>query len=165
LSFSLYLRLATPLIRSVRRLLGTDVRKPRVTFVLFAMGVACGSHSPQLTYDIPEYRGPEFERPPNGEPESVRYQVAYGAFFWNCVFVKSESLEARCPFTCSGTPGAAVGCADGATAAEQAIDTLAVQFDSGVLKSYLVGLANSSDAKERIRPYFGDNPRPDRMPK
>jgi hypothetical protein len=128
--------------------------------------VGCGSHSPRLKYEIPEYRGAEFERPPNGEPESVRYQVAYGAFFWNCVFVKSESLDARCPFTCSGTRGAAAGCADGGTTAEEAIDMLAVQFDADVVKSYLVELTTSfRQAREQIRPYFGDNPRSDRVPK
>jgi hypothetical protein len=157
--------LAPDTILYVRRLLGADVLRPNHLVVLLGLAVACGSAgSPQLAYEIPEYRGVELERSPNGEPESVRYRVAYAAFFWNCVLVKSEFLEAGCPFVCSGTTGATAGCADGGTAAERAIDRLAVQFDAGLLKSYLVGLTTSTAAKEHIRPYFGHKPRPDRVP-
>jgi hypothetical protein len=117
-----------------------------------------------LKFRPADYEGPELPHPPNGEPETVRYRVAYSAFWWNCVFVKSEALDARCPVTCSGTQGAAAGCAEGSTSAEDAMKRLRVHFDEGSVLNYLGTLTESPEAKAMIQPYFGGQPRVDRGP-
>ena len=124
-----------------------------------ASSVACASHPPKLSYAPPEYAGVEFERPPNGESEAKRYASAYAAFWWNCVAVKAESLDSGCPFVCSGTPGATAGCRDGATDAEEGVAELVGRLDATELQAYLRKLAVSPDARESMRPYFGNSHR------
>jgi len=74
---------------------------------------------------------------PTSEPEMARYKKSYEAFCWNCIMVKSGNLEARCPFTCSGTPGATNGCAEGATYAENKLLGLIKTHGAEKVKVYL----------------------------
>jgi hypothetical protein len=38
---------------------------------------------------------------PTGESERDRYKGGHKAFWWNCVMVKAQRLEAQCPLVCS----------------------------------------------------------------
>jgi len=97
--------------------------------------------------------------PPNGEPEPVRYRVAYEAFWWNCAIVKSRDLNARCPALCSGTTGAAPGCGQGATDAENDIDDLIRGYGESRTQQYLQRLVREAGAEAKIRAsYFTDGP-------
>ena len=100
--------------------------------------------------------------PPNGEPESVRYTVAYEAFWWNCVAVRAVDIDGRCPFGASGTPGAAAGAADGEMNADAQIDALLKKYSAQVVGTYLRSIAAQATAKEKMRPYF-DRPRPEHV--
>jgi hypothetical protein len=107
-----------------------------------------------------EYRQTVFD-PPNGEPEPVRYKKAYEAFWWNCVFVRANDPRDRCPFTCSGTPAAVGGCANGAGDADSAIDLAIKQHGADEVVPYLKSLTKSRGAKEKLKPYFPDGPTPE----
>lgn len=107
-----------------------------------------------------EYRKTPFSPPPNGEPEPVRYTVAYKAFWWNCVAVRAANLGGRCPFLASGTPGAAAGGWDGAMNADRQIDGLLKKHAPLEVQKYLGSIASTPAAKEKMRPYF-DKPRPE----
>ncbi|MFC1885113.1 hypothetical protein ACFL2O_10115 [Thermodesulfobacteriota bacterium] len=102
--------------------------------------------------------------PPNGEPESIRYTKTYEAFWWNCVMVKAEGLGRRCPFTCSGTPGATSGCPDGADDAEKQIMQLLKYHDAKEVMEYLKTLAKNSIGLSKIKPYFPDGPCAEKVP-
>jgi hypothetical protein len=140
------------------------MRLGELVAIWFVMAVGCASERPVLVYSPPEYRGPELAKSPTGEPESIRYERAYAAYWWNCVFVRAESIDARCPFMCSGTPGASAGCSDGGMAAANAIDELTERFDTETVQIYLQGLTESRGAKVMIQPYFGGKPRVERGP-
>ena len=87
-----------------------------------------------------EFKDPNLEfnlTPPNGDPEPVRYSKAHEAFWWNCVMVRAQDLNARCPIICSGTPAAAPGCGEGAIDADDQIEELLRQFPSSQVQSYL----------------------------
>ena len=101
---------------------------------------------------------PELTPAPNGQPESVRYRVAYEPFWWNCVIVKSGDLSAHCPTSCSGTPAATLGCADGANEADQAVSALRKRHGDVRTKEYLKTLTEKSNALEKIKPYFLNGP-------
>jgi hypothetical protein len=135
----------------------------RVLFaVLAGLVLGCTPAGPLLVCRVhvpKEYQVTPFDPPPNGEPEPVRYSVAYEAFWWNCVVVRSRELGARCPFLCNGTPGATAGCSDGATAADEEIDGLLKTYDEPRVRKYLKSLAASPEASEKMRHYFGEGPR------
>jgi hypothetical protein len=93
---------------------------------------------------------PESGPLPDEQPERVRYTVAYEAAWWNCVMLKADDLGARCPLMRSGTPGAALGCADGANAADQGVATLLEEHPPTEVKKYLKSLAAERVAKEKM---------------
>lgn len=110
-----------------------------LTFMLVVGGVlvvAGGCQKPHRRQDtwapqveVPKrFRGlgayAEQGKTPTGESEEARYRRAYKAFWWRCVELKAAKLDARCPWTCSGTPGATDGCSDGSDAAVDRIDRL-----------------------------------------
>ncbi len=101
--------------------------------------------------------------PPNGEPEPIRYQKSFEAFWWNCVMVKANNLDARCPFTCSGTPAAVAGCSDGESDAENKIADLLNKFSRSDVTQYLRSLASTEEAKKKIYPYFQETPQPEKV--
>ena len=101
-----------------------------------------------------EYRKTQFNLPPNGEPEPVRYTVAYEAFWWNCVAVRAADLRGRCPFLASGTPAASAGAMDGAANAEDQIRRLQRKYATSAVQQYLNTIASQPEAKEKMRPYF-----------
>ncbi|MGH9734764.1 MAG: hypothetical protein ACRD8A_09270 [Candidatus Acidiferrales bacterium] len=105
-----------------------------------------------------EYRKTPFNPPPNGEPEPVRYKVAYEAFWWNCVAVRAANLDARCPLTTNGTPAASAGGADGAANADCQIEGLLKKHAAIEVQTYLRSIAGTPEAMEKMRPYF-DKPR------
>ena len=107
-----------------------------------------------------EYRTTPFNPPPNGEPEPVRYTVAYEAFWWNCVAVRAINLQGRCPFLASGTPAASAGASDGFEDANSKIDDLLKKHSASAVRKYLRSIAFTSMAKEKMRRYF-DEPTPE----
>jgi hypothetical protein len=107
-----------------------------------------------------EYRKTPFNPPPNGEPEPVRYTVAYEAFWWNCVAVRAADLRGRCPFLASGTPAASAGAMDGAANAEDQIRRLQRKYAASAVQQYLNTIASQPEAKDKMRPYF-DKPTPE----
>jgi hypothetical protein len=92
--------------------------------------------------------------PPNGQPEPVRYALAYEAFWWNCVAVRAENLPARCPFMASGTPAASAGASNGASNAGSQIDRLLRTHVAAQVQRYLRSIASTPTTKEKLRPYF-----------
>jgi len=61
---------------------------------------------------------------PTSEPPASQYRLAYESFYWNCVALKTQDENARCPFACSGTPAASAGCSNGAMDSEKMINDL-----------------------------------------
>jgi hypothetical protein len=74
---------------------------------------------------------------PSGQPEAVRYENAYEAFWWHCIVTRSDNVKAECSWVCSGTPAATYGCAEGAQAAERQIDALLRRDPSDAVQTYL----------------------------
>ncbi len=107
-----------------------------------------------------EYRKTPFNPPPNGQPEPVRYTVAYEAFWWNCVAVRAADLRGRCPFLASGTPAASAGAMDGAANAEDQIRRLQRKYAAFAVQQYLNMTASQPEAKQKMHPYF-DKPTPE----
>ena len=139
--------------------------KIAAAFVLLfgAVSSADGGLKLQCRVVVPrEYRPTSFDPPPNGEPEPIRYTVAYEAFWWNCVSVRAADLRARCPFVSSGTPAAAEGAMEGATNAGHKIDQLLEKYPVGAVRRYLRSIASQPVAKEKMRPYFA-KPTPERL--
>jgi hypothetical protein len=129
--------------------------------VVFALVPACGKQRIDLApnMEIPrEYRETSLRPPPNGEPESTRYKVAYQAFWWNCVFIRADNFSARCPATCSGTPAATAGCVAGADDADDAICKSSNRYGEREVIRYLRSLARRPDSLEKLRAYLPDGP-------
>ena len=134
---------------------------------LFFAVVACSNSQPDLVYRavVPdEFKDPNLEinlNPPNGDPEPVRYSKAHKAFWWNCVMVRAQDLNARCPIICSGTPAAARGCGEGALDAADQIEDLLRQFPPSQVQSYLKSLASSPGSREKLSGYgyFTEGPK------
>ncbi len=131
---------------------------------LLLFGIATSADpGPRLTCRVVvprQYRHTPWDPPPNGQPEPVRYTVAYEAFWWNCVAVRAAHLDGRCPFTASGTPAAGAGANDGAMDADKKIDRLLKKYSAQRVQTYLRELASEKVATEKMRPYF-DKPRPE----
>jgi hypothetical protein len=144
------------------------VKTWRLLFLLsLASAIAgFGSDRPTLSCKVsvpPEARGADIS--PNGETNAVRYTAAYEAFWWNCVLVRAEALEARCPFMCSGDAAATLGCADGGAKASNDIDGLVRRFSRKQTREYLRTLAQDPAGRLRVKPYFGNGPRSETVPK
>jgi len=101
-----------------------------------------------------EYRQTPFDPPPNGEPEPVRYKIAYQAYWWNCIAVRAANLQGRCAFTASGTPAAVAGAADGATNADAQINAVLQKYSVRAVRRYLRSIASQPAAKKKMRRYF-----------
>jgi hypothetical protein len=85
--------------------------------------------------------------------------VAYDvAFWWNCAIVKSRDLKARCPLTCSGTPGAALGCGQGGTDADNDICDLVRRYGESRTQQYMQRLVREAEAETKIGAYFPEGP-------
>jgi hypothetical protein len=127
--------------------------------------VALGCAGPQPLLECRVSVPAEFADPgnssdaPDGEPEHVRYTRAYESFWWNCVSIRARRLDARCPFTCSGTPAATAGCSSGASDATRDIDSLLGRFASDRVREHLASLAAQPVAREKLATYFGNRPR------
>ena len=128
---------------------------------IFIIGCESKSLSISCSVTVPENfrQDPPGWKPPNGEPESIRYTKAYEAFWWNCVMVKAGDIEGRCPFTCSGTPAATYGCSDGAIDAENQIRQALEDHDVNEVIKYLKTLAQDQSGLEKLKAYFPDGPR------
>jgi hypothetical protein len=136
--------------------------KAALTFaLLFAVAVSADTGlSMKCRVVVPEeFRNTPFP-PPNGEPEPVRYKVAYEAFWWDCVAVRAADSEGRCPFIANGTPAASAGATDGAMNASSQIDKLLRKYSLGAVRKYLRALASQPVCKEKMRRYF-DKPSPE----
>jgi len=131
--------------------------KLATTFVLLFALVASADSGLKLRCRVivpKEYRQTPFNPPPNGEPEPVRYTVAYEAFWWNCVAVRAADLQGRCKFQASGTPAATAGAADGAMNADTQIDVLLQKYSARAVRKYLRSIVSQPVAKEKMRRYF-----------
>ena len=132
--------------------------------VLFA---GCSHRGPNMVcrVNVPaEYRNTPSTFPPNDEPEPVHYRVAYEAFWWNCVALRANDFDARCPFMCSGTPAASTGCRDGGDTARKGIDGLIETYGGRRAQEYLRSLAQTDEAKRKLEPYFRGVPTPEGIP-
>ena len=130
------------------------------------IGTSCGPRLP-LRIEVPtEYqRQPaELTPPPNGDSEQVRYRQAYEAFWWNCTILKSVDLEARCPFTCSGTPAATAGCRAGAEDAENQIAELEKKYGRQRTQEFLAFRIGEDAGYSKIERYFPYGPMPEKVP-
>lgn len=129
--------------------------------LLFAVA-ASADNGPSLKCRVvvpKEYRQTPFNPPPNGQPEPVRYTVAYEAYWWNCVAVRAIELDGRCPFVASGTPAAAAGARDGAMNADDQIDGSLRKYSKRAVQEYLRSIGSRPEAKEKMQHYF-DKPTP-----
>ena len=93
---------------------------------------------------------------PNGQPESVRYKVAYENYWWACVASKVKSMTSECERICSGTEAATYGCHDGANDAEQMIKQLVLDNGEINAKNALTTLLCSTSHIEQANQY-GNN--------
>lgn len=101
---------------------------------------ACVDPGPRLVYAPVAPSADEFPLrglPPNGEPEPARYLSKYRAFWWNCVMVRANDLDARCPSGCSGTAAASYGCSDGEMDADSQIEDLLKRYPREEVQNYL----------------------------
>lgn len=143
------------------------IKKTILVFLLAISILSCATAGPHMVCRVKvptEYqKTPPWNPSPNGEPEPIRYQKTYEAFWWNCVMVKADNLDARCPFTCSGTPAAAAGCGDGESDAANKIADLLTKYSRSEVKQYLRSLAATEQAKKKIYPYFQETPQPEKV--
>jgi len=126
-----------------------------VTFIL--LHLSCANSRPQVGLDckIPAaYIKTDSKYPPTGQSEAIRYRIAYEAFWWNCVAVKSIDLDARVPFVCNGTPAAVAGSTDGTKDALRQIDGLLKRYSESEVKEYLKSIASTEEAVKKMKPYF-----------
>ena len=134
---------------------------------LLLLAPVFSASEPKMTFRVvvpKEFRNSQFA--PNGDPERIRYTKAYEAFWWNCVMVRAQELNARCPIICSGTPAAARGCGEGANSADDQIQRLLKRFPTSKVRGYLKSLASSPGAWEKLRGYgyFSDGPKAEDIP-
>lgn len=135
-------------------------------FALIATLVSsgCGPRLP-LRIKVPaEHQPRELTPPPGGNSEPVRYEDAYTAFWWNCTILKSQDINARCPFTCSGTAAATTGCRAGATDAQNQIAALEKKYGRTRTQEFLSLRVGEDDGYSRIGPYFPYGPTPEKVP-
>jgi hypothetical protein len=149
----------------------SDVKRRDAALAIFlaVMTTACAGESRLRMSCSPivprEFRNqpPELEPPPNGQPERVRYTVAYEAFWWNCVMLNAQDLKARCPLACSGTPAATHGCGDGSADAANRISDLRRGHSTADVQEYLNSIAATPEARRKIAPYFPNGPRSEKV--
>jgi hypothetical protein len=91
---------------------------------------------------------------PTTDPPASRYRLAYASFYWNCVAVKAQDGNARCPFDCSGTPASSAGCSAGAMDSEKMIDGLIRRLGVEGARHTLETRVTMPDAQASIRRYF-----------
>ena len=135
--------------------------KPATVLLTLVLGTtAAANHGPTLrcAVKVPQQYQVSSRETPNGESESVRYTVAYEAYWWNCVAVRAKDLAGRCPFVANGTPGASAGAADGAMNADDQIDGLLKKYPRQTVRVYLRSLADQASAKTKMQPYFSGRP-------
>lgn len=78
--------------------------------------------------------------------------------------VKAVDIVGRCPSTCSGTPAATPGSWAGATDTENQILQFLKEYDAKKVIKYLKSIAKDPEGSLKIRPYFPDGPRCEKVP-
>lgn len=119
---------------------------------------ACPRPGPELVYAPVAPSEDEFPLrglPPNGDLEPVRYLQKYQVYWWNCVMLRANDLDARCPSGCSGTAAASYGCSDGEQDASSQIDELLERYPRQEVQKYL-----QSYVAEHAHIYFDGEPFP-----
>jgi hypothetical protein len=131
----------------------------RVMLAVSIGGLSCGRHvGPTPILPAQHRRTIVDASDPTGEAPAARYRLAYESFWWNCVAVKAEDTNARCPFVCSGTPAAADGCYEGKADAEKTVRDLISRVGVPKAKKRLESLIAMPDAEQSIRRYFPSGP-------
>ena len=100
---------------------------------------------------------------PTPEAPALRYRLAYESFWWNCVTLKADDEDDRCPFVCSGTAAAAAGCAEGAMDSESMVRDLIRRVGAAKAKDRLHSRVAMPDARQSIRRYFPSGPERERI--
>ena len=142
------------------------IQRTMTLSMLILLTLSCVSHKPHIEcrVSIPnEYQKTPWYPPPSGEPEPIRYNKSYEAFWWNCVMVKANNLDARCPFTCSGTLAVVAGCVDGGSNADRPIAHLMDKYFRPEVQEYLRSIASTEEAKKKIYPYFQETPQSEKV--
>jgi hypothetical protein len=139
------------------------MKRPAILLAILALaGHADGSEPLKLSCDVRVPAAYQADPPgwksPTGEPETLRYARAYEAFCWNCLLVKADSLDARCPSSCSGTPAATAGCLDGGVQAEGAVSRALRSHSRESVQRYLKACASEPVVKRKTEPYFPNGP-------
>ena len=133
--------------------------KVRVMLTVSIGGLSCGTHVAPNPIPPAQHRRTIVDASdPTPEPPAARYRLAYESFWWNCVAVKAEDTNARCPFVCSGTPAAAEGCYEGARDAEKTVRDLISRVGVSTTTKRLESRVAMPDAKQSIRRYFPSGP-------
>jgi hypothetical protein len=138
------------------------MKRPALLAVLLTASVGVASEPLKLSCVVRVPAAYKADPPgwesPTGESEAQRYTRAYEAFWWNCVMLKANAMDARCPFMCSGTPAATKGCADGGAQAAEAISLALHEHPLVRVQRHLKTLATGPDAKRKTASYFPNGP-------
>jgi hypothetical protein len=123
----------------------------RLVGVLLISATLCVAADLELEYRVRvprRHASKETANTPTGGSERDRYKEDHEAFWWNCVMVKAQRLEAQCPIVCSGTPASSDGCRDGAMSAERQIAGLTKEHGAKKVQAYLRSFSSTPAAKE-----------------
>jgi hypothetical protein len=135
------------------------IKKPLAAVFAFA-AAACATNAPRLKPDvkIPTVFADQSVEAASGETELVQYRKAYQAFWYNCVALMSEKLDAHCPTTCRGTPASVSGCANGGKDAAAGIRSSVATQGEQRTQQMLRSIASEMESKAHMAAYFGEHP-------
>jgi hypothetical protein len=135
------------------------IKKALALLSAFA-AAACATNAPRLKPDVkvPTVFAYQSVEPASGETELVQYRKAYEAFWYNCVALMSEKLDAHCPTTCRGTPASVSGCANGGKDAAARIKDSVATHGEQRTQQMLRSIASETESKAHMAAYFGEHP-------
>ena len=138
------------------------MKRTAMLAVLLTAGVGAAATPLRLSCNVQVPSGYLVDPPgwesPTVESEAQRYTRAYEAFWWNCIMLKATAMDARCPSSCSGTPAATAGCADGGVQATEAVSLALREHPPVSVQRYLRTLASEPKAKRKTASYFPGGP-------
>jgi len=130
--------------------------------LLGIVAAACATDRPRI-HIHPDLKVPaEFAlqtiETPAGESERFRYLNAYEAFWYNCLAMLAENLDARCPASCGGTPAAGAGCARGSADASNQTKDATTSYGAARTQQALRLITADPEAMAKRAAYFGERP-------